>query len=72
MFPEVLSRLQQDLKFWHEKLYNLHTKSMFRLEKTSKTSSPPIKISGLELWCASLWIMHVCKSKEKAMYNKSE
>ena len=33
MFPEVLSNLQQKLESWHDKLYHIHTKSMFRLEK---------------------------------------
>ena len=33
IFPEVLSTLQQGFKYWHEKLYHLQTKSMFRLEK---------------------------------------
>ena len=33
MFPKVLSPLQQELKSRQDKLYNLHTKYIFRLEK---------------------------------------
>ena len=33
MFPEVLSTLNQDLKYRHGNLSHLHTKFMFRLEK---------------------------------------
>ena len=33
MFPEMLSPLQQEFKFWHEKLCQLNPKYMFRLEK---------------------------------------
>ena len=33
MLPEVLSPSEQEFKYWHEKLFHLHPKSMFRLEK---------------------------------------
>ena len=33
MFPEVLSTLQQELKSWHDKLYNLNPIFMFILAK---------------------------------------
>ena len=33
IFPEVLSPLQHELKYWHDKLYQLHPKSMFRIAK---------------------------------------
>ena len=33
MFPEVIQNLQKELKYWHEELYHLHPKYMFRLEK---------------------------------------
>ena len=34
MFPEFLSPLQQEFKFWNDKLSHLHPKSMVRLAKT--------------------------------------
>ena len=33
MFPEMLSPLQKEYKFWHDKLSQLHPKSMFTLSK---------------------------------------
>ena len=33
IFPEILSPLQQELKFCHDKLAHLHPNSIFRLEK---------------------------------------
>ena len=33
LFPEVIPPLQQEFKSWHDKLSNLHPKSMFILAK---------------------------------------
>ena len=33
MFPELISPLQHEFKYWNDKLSNLLPKSMFRLEK---------------------------------------
>ena len=32
VFPEFLSPLQQEFKYWHDKLSHLHPKSMFRVK----------------------------------------
>ena len=54
MFPEVLPPLQQEFKFWHDKLSLLHPKSMFRLSKLGVSPSIFLDLNYDEPLCSSL------------------
>ena len=71
MFPEMLSLLQQEFKFWHDKFSQLHPKFMFRLEKIWFLPSIFIDLKEDVPICESLMFVKAKKRKYRTKGNNS-
>ena len=70
MFPEMLSHLQQEFKSYHAKLYHLHPKYMFRLEKLGVLPSILLELKDDVPLCESCMFLREKIRKRKTKGNK--
>ena len=70
IFPEVISPLQQEFKYWNEKLSHLHPKSIFRLAKLGILPSIFIELKYDLRLCASCMIVTASRMQWITKVNK--